>query len=282
MPKRSRRCFAHGRQSRPSESKHPTLPAGGQCAHGKYTAPTTYGRRGKCLGLIRTPPSHPHIAFAQRKRFTTHSTLTTRSSAVRGIRRAVLPQSGHTTGSLVPAVPYSRLGRDSPSAINPPRHITHERAPDLLKLRSVATVGRRRHSPTCRVGLAGSPVGYAAIDREDPAVHVLVTGRPDVVRTGGLAIARAPVRQMSVITASTHLDGCFPETETTPAGRKQPHPLREFCGHQSCSRTARRNRPSVRNGGKQRRIRKDGDAKRHHADAGDIRDRAPVLPVLFD
>src|SRR6476620_12282532 len=68
------------------------------------------------------------------------------------------------------------------------------------------TISRRRWAASAlsyvQGGVGGQPVGYAAIDREDPAVHVLVTGHPDVVRTGGLAIARAPVRQMSVITAS--------------------------------------------------------------------------------
>jgi len=51
-----------------------------------------YGRLGKCLGFIRTLPSHPHMAFAQRNRFTSHNTLTTRSSGLRRIRRVVVPQ----------------------------------------------------------------------------------------------------------------------------------------------------------------------------------------------
>ena len=63
-----------------------------------------YGRLGKCLGFIRTLPSHPHIAFVQRNRLMSHSTLTTRSSALRGIRRAVLPQSGHCTDTPTPAL----------------------------------------------------------------------------------------------------------------------------------------------------------------------------------
>ena len=49
-----------------------------------------------------------------------------------------------------------------------------------------------------------------------------------------------------------------------------------------CVSDCRRSVRSNRNGREQRAIASDGSAKRHQADAGYARDRAPVLPVLFD
>lgn len=98
-----------------------------------------YGRRGKCLGFIRTLPSHPHTAFAQRNRFTFHSMLTTRSSAVLEIRRAVLPQRGQRTGTPAPTSSYSGLVRNSLLAIKPLPNIVRENAPAPIRL----TISRR-------------------------------------------------------------------------------------------------------------------------------------------
>ena len=40
-----------------------------------HSATGIYCRSGEMLGFVRTLPSHPHVAFAQRNRFTSHSRL---------------------------------------------------------------------------------------------------------------------------------------------------------------------------------------------------------------
>jgi hypothetical protein len=95
-----------------------------------------YDRPGKCFGFMRTPPSHPHSAFAQRNRFTSHSTLITRSSGLRGIRRVVLPQRGQSTGTPIATLSSSARERQSPLLIEPPTAWCREHAPDPPQLRS--------------------------------------------------------------------------------------------------------------------------------------------------
>jgi len=56
----------------------------------------------KCIGFIRTLPSHPHAMSVQRNRHTLKITLTTRSTGLRRIRLTGLLQTGHRTGDGSP------------------------------------------------------------------------------------------------------------------------------------------------------------------------------------
>jgi hypothetical protein len=165
-----------------------------------------YDRPGKCFGFMRTPPSHPHSAFAQRNRFTSHSTLITRSSGLRGIRRVVLPQRGQSTGTPIATLSSSARERQSPLLIEPPTAWCGSMRPT-----------RRNYdqpSPLAGVGSLLRARGVARCSLIYAAIESTASGRPVPERTAGLAVAYALVRQISPSTSG------MPTSEKTRSTRE--------------------------------------------------------------
>jgi len=165
-----------------------------------------YDRPGKCFGFMRTPPSHPHSAFTQRNRFTSHSTLITRSSGLRGIRRVVLPQRGQSTGTPIATLSSSARERQSPLLIEPPTAWCGSMRPT-----------RRNYdqpSPLAGVGSLLRARGVARCSLIYAAIESTTSGRPVPERTAGMAVTYALVRQISPSTSG------MPTSEKTRSTRE--------------------------------------------------------------